>query len=219
MKRILFLVMIFAVAVSCKEKDNTDSDKSNIQGSANASVDCDNHPLIIQMRDQNQDEIVAWIKLNGKQICDGENGELIECIEPLHKIDSKPKFDSLANLHPDNATGIKFYTKTWQDVENFISDIQCYDEYVGFTFENNNLGFKKVQLFTTDETCYSKPFLSSIGKKLALSHRDQFCFTKTTEDGIDKFIFEVKRYLPNNTFQSFYYDFSRNPPFTSIYKK
>lgn len=212
MKRILFLLGITATLfVGCKkEKDEpistTDSERGVI-----ATIDCENHPVILEMGNQEPENILQWIKDNGQGVCDGDNGDLIECLEGFHQISNTTKFDSLAKLHPDNNPDIKYYKKTWEEVENVISKIKCYDEYLAFNFLNGELELKKISSFTTDESCYSRPFLLGMSKKQMIKPRDTIFFTKSHVGGYDKVIFEARRYSTPTSFDSFYYDISDFP--------
>jgi len=215
MKKILFFVAVtLTVIIGCKKEKEAESVEAPL--AAPEKINCDTNTLIIElkkrMNTQTYSQVLAWLKFKAKDICNGSNGELIECMEYFHKFPNQAAFTAAAQSHPENSATIIPYIKKWEDVQTYLTTIDCYDDYVGFNFTTNGVNFKKVPIFTDTESNYSKPFLLGVGKKLNLKTGDEFRFSKALESGNLKVIFEIRRYITPTTFDSFYYNFSNKPP-------
>jgi hypothetical protein len=193
MKRILFFVLIVAAMISCKDKSevNTASEPSvediRIHSNEKLKIKLANYEsarkekfLQCVTNDDVYNEYLklplsnrsAWLVLNGYKIC---NNNAYTCIYDLHEVLDVTEFNRWVKAHKENEIDIKYYEKDWSEIDKFISKISCYDSYIGFVFEGNSIELKRLK-FSTDETCYSKPFFESLKKNA--NNLDKLYFMK-----------------------------------------
>lgn len=219
MKKTVLFLFLSLVVLGCKKSNDqkviekTDPCiKIKKKASELLSPSCANNPTLLEFLCLKKvEDQVDWLKINGHKICDES---LYECIDSLHAIDEN-KFSTFAKKHPSNASKIEYKEKTWGEIFDKIKDVKCYDQYLGFDLSGTDIKLKLVNQFTTDETCYSIPFLKGIQLKHSLKPDAILYFTKamipshegTTTIDKEKVIFK----LSNTNLSPGFYDLSDFP--------
>lgn len=148
-----------------------------------------------------------WINENGNLLC---TGDLQTCVEQSHRI-SGNDFEKYINDHVANAGGPVYYNKTWEQVENIIGEVDCYEKYLLLSIDGSNLDME-LGAFSTSQTSYSAVFLKQIKTQHTLSPTDTISFIKamvpigTGTSTKESIIFKIGKSTTNQ-----YYDISDFP--------
>jgi hypothetical protein len=183
MRRLLVTALstiFFITAISCKEEKKeenvTDADAANTAETPTKEPDCDTDVTFQEYmeaaRDGNGSE---WINENGSLLC---VGDLQTCVEQSHRITNND-FTKYINDHPSNASGPVYYNKPWQEIEDLIGTVECYEKYLLFNVNGNNLEME-LGSFSTSQTSYSAVFFKQIKKQHNLSPTDIISFVKAS---------------------------------------
>lgn len=196
MKKAVFFLFLSLSMMGCKKCERTNEDNRGDCPPSDLPTFC-NDPLLTDFLCSNPNDRVAWLQMNGKALC---AKELYECIVYLHTIDST-KFENLANSHPDNANGIKYYNIEWKEINDVVQKIKCYDSYVSFDITTTNIKPISIQNFDIKNTCYSTTFLKGIEKKFKMINTDTVILAKAqasvlvngTPTLVTKIIFKIEK--------------------------
>lgn len=174
MKQLLILLIV-TVFISCKEEkkeENVMNDSTNDTETPNKVPDCSTNVTFQEFMEAVRDgNGTAWINENGSTLC---NGELITCVEQSHRIYDN-KFDEYVNAHQANASGAVYYSVKWQDIENKLTGIECYENYLSFKVTGGKLVMQQ-GAFSTNYTTYSAVFLRQVKRQHNLGPNDTISF-------------------------------------------
>lgn len=224
MKKVSFLLFLFLSIAGCKENPAAEEKPIAVEAETKTGPDaecmkkiekaskilppeCAENDFIREFLCLDGEGRVKWLKENGHKICDGN---LYECIQAFHVIKDEETFNTMARGNQNNPTKI-----TWGTIESVIKGVKCYEKYLGFDISGDDIKLKLVDDFTTEETCYSIPFLKGVQSKHKLDKDDKISFVKAiipvtmggaTKDQ-QKIIFKIQK----GTTNFYFYDLSDFP--------
>lgn len=186
MKKFLFFTCLAVVMVGCdggKEKEKVEKTTVNSSKERVNRDECSNNPLIRAYYNEPIANRPAWLRQHSDEMCDES---LAACIEDAHIIVTETLFNQYANAHIDNSHGIYYYQIPWQQLNDFIGNVKCYEKYIGFDFEDldddgdMDMAFKMVN-FTTKQSCYSINLFKALNTLYNLNGKTIY-FTKAMID-------------------------------------
>lgn len=183
MKKILFLGIIAIMAVSCNKSVENKPETAKDGKAAEQKIDqndisqCD-AAIIAQMDHVSIQELPNWLRTNGSGIC---QQQLFQCLVHYHVV-ARTTFNAEIQAHEDNTTTTIEYPIVWSNIKSIINN-RCYDTYVGFTINNTNhtMTPRTRTAFSTNDPCFSAPFLRGLEIKHNLTPGDILLFYKARE--------------------------------------
>jgi hypothetical protein len=198
MKKLVTILSLALVLVSCKQAETTNDKKQMKPQTLLATVDCS---FFAPLDSLTTEEQVVWLRANQEDACDPKNDP---CRVEKHTIS-----ESVFNKGVADYWGNKPVVYTGFSLSEIKSKSinHMYEDFLTFmpnaTTEIITMATDKK--FSADNpTCYSIPLFYSLERVYTLSGSAEFLFTRAIIDSKETIVFFISG-------TSHYYDFSGNP--------
>lgn len=197
-KTTLPIVMFLLCLIGCKKNENT------LENSRN------NKTIKISVKDSSGYEYARYLRENDDSICPTI---LSQNVDKYHQVDTTNFNTMIANFWGSkyDLSNVPFQKIDLNSIEAIMTSEKCYDEYIGFesdsTKQDVEINLKKLDTFSLEEPCYSKPLFRTLKKKFNLNGASIFEFTKAKNNNKFSVIFRVN--VGNGI--DYYYDITDYP--------